>query len=278
MTQHTDHHPGTLLRDRLLVTAAAVLWLVGTALGSGLVGDSGVSEEGDGLFTDSTTFIAPDGPAFSIWSVIYVGLAGYVVWQWLPATNRSAWARASRLPAAPAIALNGVWLLVVFADLVWLSVAVILGIALSLGLVLARTSGLASEGLPSQVWVALTFGLYLGWVCVATCANIASALLGAGFEPDAATGEWITVGVLAVVVVLTAWLLRRTDQRWFRLALAAAVVWGSAWVSTGRFTGDLRSDVVGYAAAATAVVVAALGAWAVLRADRAADRDAARPS
>lgn len=266
MAQTDRTAPRHLLRDRLLVTAAAVVWIVGTALGTGLVGDSGVSQEGDGLFTDSTTLIAPAGPAFSIWSVIYVGIAGYVVWQWLPATDRSAWARASRWPAAPAIALNGVWLLVVFAGWVWVSVAVILGIALSLGLLLRATSGLTSEGWASQVWVALTFGLYLGWICVATCANIASALVGAGVEPDTTSSVWITVGVLGLVVVLSGFLVSRTDQLWVRAGLVLAVAWGSAWIATGRLTGDLRSDTVGWAAALAAALVLGLGARGVVRA------------
>ncbi|WP_083653114.1 hypothetical protein [Serinicoccus sp. CNJ-927] len=65
--------------------------------------------------------------------------------------------------------------------------------------------------------------------------------------------------MLAVVVVLALWLLSRTDQRLFQLGLTAAVVWGTAWVAAGRLTGDLRSEVVGIAAALTAVAVAFLG-------------------
>lgn len=77
--------PPTLRRDQILVTVAAVVWLAGNLLGTGLIGsEEGVDDQGGGLFTDSTTLIAPDGPAFSIWSVIYVLLGAYVVWQWRP--------------------------------------------------------------------------------------------------------------------------------------------------------------------------------------------------
>lgn len=255
------------LRDRMLVTLAAVLWVGGTLVGTGLVGGGGVASQGDGLFSDSATLIAPQGPAFSIWSVIYLGLAGYVLWQWLPGTTDSTWARVTRRPAAAAIALNGLWLLVVFAGWVGLSVLVMGGIVLSLGLLLRRTAGLPRDGWAADVWVSATFGLYLGWICVATCANIASWLVGLGV-PATTTGSAVaTVAVLAVVVVIAALLLRRTDQTAFRLGLVAAVVWGTGWVAAGRLSGDPRSDLVGYAAAATAVAVALLG-LASLRASR----------
>ncbi|ANS79137.1 hypothetical protein SGUI_1741 [Serinicoccus hydrothermalis] len=255
----------TTRAQQVLVSVAAVLWVVGTLLGTGAIAGGGVASQGGGLFSDSATLIAPKGPAFSIWSVVYVGLAGYVVWQWLPQVAESRWARATRMPAAAAIALNGLWLLVVFAGWVWLSVVVILSIVLSLGLVLRSTSGLPRQGWGADVWVSATFGLYLGWVCVATCANIASWLVGLGVDSDSTLSTWITVAVLAVVTAIAAWLLSRTDQRPFQLGLAAAVVWGTAWVSAGRLTGEPRSDVVGVAAAIVAVAVAGLGVHAVAR-------------
>ena len=254
--------------QQVLVTLAAVLWVGGTLIGTGLVAGGGVETQGGGLFSDSATLIAPQGPAFSIWSVIYLGLTGYVVWQWLPAVAGSRWARSTRLPAAAAIALNGLWLLVVFAGWVLVSVLVMIGIVVSLGLVLRATAGLPRQGLGADVWVSATFGLYLGWICVATCANIASWLVGLGVEADSALSTGVTVAVLAAVVVIATLLLRRTDQRLFQLGLAAAVVWGTAWVASGRLTGELRSEVVGVAAALTAVLVAAVGVWALARSRR----------
>lgn len=252
--------PSTLRRDQILVTVAAVIWLAGNLFGSGLIGsDDGVSDQGDGLFTDSTTLIAPDGPAFSIWSVIYLLLGAYVIWQWVAADSR--WAAVTRLPAAVSIALNGIWLMVVFADWVLVSVLVILGIAASLGSVLARTATLPSEGWAPTVFVSVTFGLYLGWICVATCANIASWLVGLGVSEDGEGATAITVAVLFVVIGLVAFLLSRTRQLAFRTALAAAVAWGVSWVSVGRFTGDLQNSIVGWAAAFTVLCV--VGLWIV---------------
>lgn len=262
----------TLRRDQAIVTVAAVLWIVGTLIGTGLVGaGGGVEEQGDGLFSDSTTLIAPHGPAFSIWSVIYLFLAAYVVWQWLPRSADSRWAARTRLPAAASMALNGTWLLVVFAGWVTLSVVVIAGIAVSLGVILARTAELPDEGWEPRVLVSVTYGIYLGWVCVATCANTALWLVDLGVQEDGQLATVLTLVVLAVVVGLVAFLLGRTSDRVFQAALVAAVTWGVAWVSVGRFVGDLQSDTVGYAAAVAAALVVALGISAVVRSTRALD-------
>ncbi|WP_134772290.1 TspO/MBR family protein [Ornithinimicrobium flavum] len=248
-------------RDQLVVTAAAVLWIVGTLIGTGLVGaEGGVEEQGDGLFSDAATLIAPDGPAFSIWSVIYLFLAGYVVWQWLPRARDSVWASRTRIPAAASLALNGLWLLVVFAGWLLVSVLVIAGIAVSLGVILRRTADLPDEGRVPRVLVSVTFGLYLGWICVATCANVALWLVDRGVPAEGQLATVVTLVVLAVVVALVAVLLHRAD-RVFGTALVTAVTWGVSWVAVGRLSGEPANDVVGYAAVATAVL--AVAAWGV---------------
>lgn len=245
----------SLTRDRLVVTAAALVWVVGTAFGLGLVGTR-VAEQGRGLFSDHATLIAPHGPAFSIWSVIYLGLAGYVVWQWLPAAGRSRWAGRTRIPAAATLALNGVWLLVTQAQWIWGSVVVIALLVAALGWLFRRVRDLEPGGLGDAVWVRVTFGLYLGWSCVATCANVALALVGSGVAAAGALAVALTVAVIAVVVgIAAATVARLLVHRASAVAYGAAAAWGLVWVAVGRFTGELRSPVVGGVAAVAAVVV-----------------------
>ncbi|WP_256841612.1 TspO/MBR family protein [Ornithinimicrobium cryptoxanthini] len=252
----------TVRRDQLAVSFAALVWIGGTLIGTGLVGGGGVAEQGEGLFSDSATLIAPAGPAFSIWSVIYAFLAGYVIWQWLPRSADAAWATRTRLPAAASLALNGVWLLVVFTGWVLISVLVIAGIAVSLGVILDRTAGLPDGGWGPRIFVSITFGLYLGWICVATCANVAIWLVSLGVPTEGLSATIATVAVLLVVVGLAGFLLTRTTDHALRAAFAAALVWGVSWVAAGRLSGELRHEVVGYSAVAAAVVITAT--WAVL--------------
>lgn len=65
----------TLTRDRVIVSAAAVVWVLGTLVGMGKLGGAPVAQQDEGLFSDHATLIAPHGPAFTIWPVIYCFLA-----------------------------------------------------------------------------------------------------------------------------------------------------------------------------------------------------------
>ncbi|MBK7721109.1 MAG: tryptophan-rich sensory protein [Austwickia sp.] len=249
------HPSSTLTRDRVLVTVAGVLCLVGTALGTGLLGDS-VATQGEGLFSDSATLIAPHGPAFSIWSVIYLGLFGYVGWQWLPASAGSSWAALSRRLGAASLALNGLWLLVVQAGWVWVSVVVIVGLLATLAVLYRRFTGTPDSGVAEKALVQGTFGLYLGWVCVAVCANIAVALVDSGVPPTGTGPAWATVAVLAAVVGIAAGVVWTPVPLVARCAAGAAVVWGLSWVAAGRLADAPSSALVGWSAAAAAAMVA----------------------
>jgi drug/metabolite transporter (DMT)-like permease len=152
--------------------------------------------------------------------------------------------------------LNAAWLLVTQQGWIWLSVLVIIALLLvlvRLALELASTPDDAADLVGTWI-VRLTVGLYLGWVAVATFANIAAAAANSGFE---LTGGGAAVAAalvaLVVVVALVTALLRLEPTR---LGVAGAVVWGLAWLAYGRFGDEPRSAVVGAAAVLAAVAVA----------------------
>src|SRR5690606_38108843 len=58
--------------------------IAAAALGGGLFGGERMWSSSGGALSDTASPIAPDGLAFSIWSVIYFGVVAYAVWQVLP--------------------------------------------------------------------------------------------------------------------------------------------------------------------------------------------------
>lgn len=58
---------------RVTVVAAELFCIVGTLVGTGVLGQR-VEESAGGALSDEATLIAPAGPAFSIWTPIYLGL------------------------------------------------------------------------------------------------------------------------------------------------------------------------------------------------------------
>lgn len=239
-----------LLR-RLFVTASAVFCAVGLLFGTGVIGQR-VAESAGGALSDEATLLAPDGPAFSIWSLIYAGLIAYVVWQWLPRNASSERERSIGWLAGASLILNSSWLLVTQADLIWLSVVVILALALVLGLLVRNLHRNPDDSWPARIVVDGTHGLHLGWVTAASCANIAAAGAASGWEPEGSLAA-----VLAVIVIAVAAALHGLYQWAFgpRVAIAGAMAWAFTWIAIGRTAGDPQSVPVAVAAAVAAVLV-----------------------
>lgn len=255
----------TDLVNRLIVTAAAVCCAVGTLVGTGVIGTR-VEESSGGALAADATLIAPAGPAFSIWSVIYLGLAAYVVWQWLPAQSGSARARAIAWWAGASMLLNAGWLLVTQQGWLWISVLVIVALAVVLMVIMARLGEHPPRGWGDRIAVDVTFGLYLGWVAVAVCANVAATLVDAG-APATGTGpEVLTVALLAGVLALALFYLRRFRAgRRIRWPVAVAMAWGVGWIAYGRLGDQPASTLVGLSAAAVCAGILAAAALLSLR-------------
>lgn len=229
------------------VSVSFVLMVMGSVIGVGALGGSPISEAAGGLLGTDATYVAPASPAFTLWSVIYAGLGAYTLWQWWDRTDQR---RIAGLAIASML-LNAAWILVIQAGIIELSVLVIVALLVVLAVMFRRMTP-AAGGLQRLV-VDGTFGLYLGWVCVATCANIAAALAGAGFA-GWGMPEVLAIAVLTVAAVVgIALALARRGT----LAAPLALAWGLGWIAVARGTEQPASMPVALAAAALAVLVVA---------------------
>jgi hypothetical protein len=187
----------------------------------------------------------PAGVTFSIWGVIYLLLMAWAVAQFLPGR------RATALRIAPAFAvtslLNAGWLFAWHFRQVGLSVAVMLALLLVLlriNHVLAESDGAPAKG--AGILPRAAFGVYLGWISVATIANVTALLValewsGAGV-PDAIWAAILVVvgGVAGALTVV------RFRNPW--------VGWAVAWALLGIVL-NRWDDHVGIAATALALMV-----------------------
>ncbi|GGC90259.1 hypothetical protein GCM10011512_16480 [Tersicoccus solisilvae] len=252
------HGPGRrsdTLRQSVVVVSL-VLALAGSAYGSGAFGGTPIQNASSGALGPDATLLAPARPAFGIWSVIYLGLALYAIWQALPRHRADARQRVTGYPAAVSMLLNAAWILIAQAG--WLPLTVPVIVAL-LGVLVVLYRRLVTGARPRPVEAVLvdgTFGLYLGWVSVATCANVTAALAApladAGVDLGAGAAWWAIL-VLAVVAVVGAAVALAGEGR---VAPAVALVWGLAWIAVSRLDGELRSTSTAVTAIAAAVLVA----------------------
>ncbi|GGE95537.1 tryptophan-rich sensory protein [Mycetocola zhadangensis] len=245
---------------QIAVLISAIIALIGAFIGSGAAGGTPIAEASGGALSADATPVAPDGPAFGIWSVIYAGLIAYAIWQLLPAQTTAARHRRLGYPIALSLILNAAWILSVQFDLLWASVPVI--VILLIVLIGAFRITLASRprNLIDGIVTDGTVGLYLGWVTIATVANTAAVLAASGFD-----GFGISPDVWGVLLILVAGVIGIALALYSRgrLAPSAALSWGIAWVAVGRLTGDLLSTPT--AIASIVVVIALVLATIIIR-------------
>ncbi len=243
-----------LLRQ-ITVTASEIFCVIGTLFGIGVLGTR-VAESSGGALAATATLLSPAGRAFSIWSVIYAGLFAYTIWQWLPRNKTSQRHRAVGWLAAASMVLNATWLLVTQVGWIWVSVLVILTLALVLGFLIAALRRHPSSSIADRIITGGTFGLYLGWVTAATCANITSAAVDSGWDFGPAVNQGLAIVVIVVAVGLG---ILFTLTLGPRVTITAALSWGLLWIGIGRLTTGPES--VPVAIAAFLAVVVLLGFW-----------------
>ena len=252
--QRTDAARGSDVVRQAVVAVSAVVAVVGSAIGSGAFGGTPIAEAGGGALSAEATLVAPDGPAFAIWSLIYLGLVAYAVHQALPAQRTARRHRATGWLAAASLVLNAVWILVAQAGYVALSAGII---AVLLAVLVAVVVRLARDPERNRVDGTLTdgtFGLYTGWVSIATVANVAAALKDAGVTEGVLGAETWAVFLAAVAAGIGTLMASVTRGS---LGYGGALTWGLAWIAVGRTSGPDTAGTVVVAAGLSAVIVLA---------------------
>ncbi|MGJ3509580.1 hypothetical protein [Enemella sp. A6] len=241
-----------LLRQ-LWVTASALFGIYGTLLGVGVIGTR-VEDAMSGNFATQAALLTPGTTAFSIWTVIYIGLLAYVVWQWLPKQRASERQRAIGWLAGWSMTLNAAWLLVTQRDWIWVSVLVSAVLVAVLAILMVRATRIGANSLLEKIVVDGTFGLYLGWQCVAICANITAAGTANDWSIGPLADQILAVVVLAVAAGIGVALAYKLGARW---AVAVAIAWGLGWIAVARLLDEPNSVIIGVGAVVAALAVLA---------------------
>ncbi len=240
---------------QVTVAASAVFAMIGAFVGSGAAGGTPIQNAAGGALAADATLIAPATPAFSVWSVIYLGLIVYAVWQLLP--NQSSAERHRRLGywIAASLVLNALWILSIQFDLLPLSVPIIAVLLAVLVQAFLQAVAYPPASAADSIITDATIGLYLGWVCVATAANVTALLVASGFTGWGLAPEIWSVAVVVVAGVVGILLAVAGHGR---ISPALTLAWGLSWVAVGRLVGEPTSTVTGVVAVVIAVVVLAV--------------------
>jgi hypothetical protein len=208
----------------------------------------------------------PAGLTFSIWGVIYFLLLLFTIAQarglFSAGQNGPAETRRIGWLFALSSAANVAWLLLWHHELVGLSVLAMLVILGSLLAVYVRLrTGRTRAGLAERWFFRVPFSVYLGWITVATIANVTAFLVKAGWNGLGLRPEVWAVAVIVVAALITLAVLATRRDAGYGLV----VLWALAGIVIKRSADSSAASHVVFVAAIIcgAVVAAAIIASAV---------------
>ncbi|MGN7764670.1 tryptophan-rich sensory protein [Paenibacillus sp. 22594] len=152
------------------------------------------------------TLLTPAGYAFSIWSLIYLLLAGFIIYPFRQGTSSRDSVRPISIWFVLSCIFNMGWLFLWHYLYIELSLAVMVLMLITLIVIYRKTRSITSPT-PGEQWlVKLPFSLYLGWISVATIVNVSVVLEknhwdGFGLSDPTWAVIMLCVGTLLAVIV-----------------------------------------------------------------------------
>ena len=207
----------------------------GLPLGGQTTGE--ISAKYPSLFT-------PAGFTFSIWGLIYLVLAIFVVYQALPAQrDNESITSISKLFAVNCTA-NAVWIFFWHYDLLWMSLLVMALILFTLVQIYSKLDVGRAASVSQRLFVQLPFSIYTAWITVATIANISAVQTSMGWDDLIMPATEWTLLKLAIAGVIGATVISRKGD----IAYVLVIAWAAFGIMSKQ---TANPEVVGAAAVLT---------------------------
>jgi benzodiazapine receptor len=192
-----------------------------------LIGGKVTAEISDANFT----LITPAGFTFSIWGIIYVLLGIFVVYQALPSQKGKAYNEKIGWLFVISSILNIAWLFLwQFEQLIFSVVLMFLLLATLIAIYIRLDIGKSKVDLVEKIAVHVPISTYLGWITIASIANVATMLVSLnwdafGINPVTWTSFIIIVALLLSLIVI----VTRKD-----VAYSLVIIWAFIGIASAQ--------------------------------------------
>jgi len=197
-------------------------------------------------------YFVPAGYVFSIWGVIYLGLIAFGIYQLLPGQRENPRLRRIGYLFALSCLANIVWLFLWHYERFVLTLfAMVALLLLLIGTYLRLEIGKTKFSLVEKWCVSIPFSVYLGWITVATIANVTSVLdylkwEGWGLKPEI----WAVVMLVAGLLIAAAMSLTRAD-----VAYLLVIIWAYIGIAVKQAGTPLVSNTAWIISAIVAILL-----------------------
>ena len=200
-----------------------------------------------GEISDSfEVYFVPAGYVFAIWGIIYIGMILFTIYQVSPKQRENPRLERIRNWVIVGNLANAAWIFLWHYQLFGWTLVAMLTLLTSLLFTYEGLRQNNEEATRSEFWFAsVPYSIYLGWISVATVANVSDVLYYFNWNQFGLTAETWMLVILAVVAAL-AWAMsiRRKDIAYLLVLLwaifgitvkfpAAGIVTTGTWVSFG---------------------------------------------
>jgi hypothetical protein len=159
----------------------------------------------------------PSGLTFSIWGVIYMLLAVYVIYNLVFSFRKTP--GNNNFPERVGIlffissVFNVGWILAWHYEIVWLSLLIMAALFITLLIIYLRLGiGRTRTGAAERGMVHIPFSVYLGWITIATIANVTALLVSAGWDGFGLSQQfWAVLVICTGLIIGLAVLFSRND-------------------------------------------------------------------
>jgi hypothetical protein len=230
-----------------------VLFFAGMILMNFLANSLPLNNVTTGQLSDSyPNLFVPAGITFSIWGIIYLLLLIFCVMQFtVTGTGQQAVSSISWMFALSCI-LNALWIVCWHYRQLAVSLLVMLAILVTLIFI-----NMSLRSFPAGL-IKAAFGIYLGWICIATIANVTTLLVNYGWNGFGIHEQtWAIIMIIFGALIVSATIIRLNNP-----FIGLSVVWAFIGIALKR-QGDYRS--VFFTALAAMAIVAGITIYGFLK-------------
>ena len=209
--------------NRLLALASLVILGI-TLYINYLAGTGGINNIGTGEVSGMyPTLFTPAGFTFAIWSVIYLFNTAFVIYNVVLAFSKPEKFQQKLIGLFTLVCIvNSSWIFAWHYDQILVSVFLMLIILFLLITSFRISRQLEGKGF-GEFLAKTNFGIYMGWISVATVANVSIMIAGKGANSWNNTDLVWTWVVIGVAVLLAIWIVTRFKSFAYALVIAWAL-------------------------------------------------------
>ncbi len=179
----------------------------------------------------------PAGFTFTIWSVIYLLLIGFIAYQWFGSSEKTKINKIGPWFLINGLA-NGSWIVAWHYEMIIVSILIMLVLLGSLIMIYKKLNinYFRSHGVKWLVYVPIS--VYLGWISVATIANFTTVLISFGWSGLGISEDIWATSVLIVAVILGLLMMYRHKDIFY----AGVIAWASYGILSKRIADTVAMD------------------------------------